>query len=72
MKKKIKDLQSKSSKNKISVRIDNPMPDLSKDSFVLAKKEKAEKLLSKYPVPESFLHKPKPRPKANTSLKRKA
>jgi hypothetical protein len=72
MKKKVKDPKSKNSKYKISVRIDNSIPDLSNDPFVMSKKEKAEKLLSKYPVPESFLHKPKPRPKTNTSSKPKA
>ena len=68
MKKKVKDVKSKNTKYKISVRIDNNMPDLSNDPFVLAKKEKAENLLSKYPVPESFLNKPKP----NTSRRPKA
>jgi hypothetical protein len=37
--------------------------DLSNDPVVLAKMEKAEKLLTKYPVPESFLNKPKAKKK---------
>jgi hypothetical protein len=34
--------------------IDDHMPDLSNDPFVLAKMEKAEKLIKKYGLPESF------------------
>ena len=59
-------------KYNVSITIDKDMPDLSNDPFVLAKKERAEKLLSKYPVPESFLRKPKTRPKTNKSIKPKA
>ena len=68
MKKNLKELRALNKKYNISVTIDKNMPDLSNDPFVLAKNEKAEKLLSKYPVPESFLNKPKP----NKSRKPKA
>jgi hypothetical protein len=37
-----------------SVPIDENMPDLSNDPFVLAKMEKAEKLIAEYGLPESF------------------
>jgi hypothetical protein len=45
---------------------------LSNDPVVLAKKEKAEKLLSKYPVPESFLNKPKAKNKKTKVKKTKS
>jgi hypothetical protein len=39
-------------------------PDLSNDPFVLAKMEKAEKLIAEYGLPEAFKEKPKkPKPK---------
>ena len=72
MKKNTKELKALIKKYNISVTIDKNMEDHSNDPFVMSKKEKAEKLLSKYPVPESFLHKPQPRPKTNTSSKPKA
>ena len=72
MKKNTKELKALIKKYNISVTIDKNMRDHSNDPFVMSKKEKAKKLLSKYPVPESFLHKPKPRPKTNTSSKPKA
>lgn len=80
MKKNLRELKALNKKYNVSITIDRDMPDLSNDPFVLAKKEKAEKLLSKYPVPESFLYKPKsgskanksPKPKTNTSPKPKA
>jgi hypothetical protein len=59
MKKNTKELKALIKKYNISVTIDKNMPDHSNDPFVLAKLEKAEKLLTKYPVPESFLNKPK-------------
>jgi hypothetical protein len=67
MRKNLKELKALNKKYNVSITIDKDMPDLSNDPFVLAKKERAEKLLSKYPVPKSFLHKPKPRPKTNRS-----
>jgi hypothetical protein len=37
--------------------VDGNMPDFSNDPFVLAKLEKAEKLIAKYGLPESFRNK---------------
>jgi hypothetical protein len=58
--------------------IDENMPDLSNDPYVLAKMEKAEKLIAEYGLPESFKTKakseksvkvqsPKPKAKRGTS-----
>jgi hypothetical protein len=41
------------------VPIDENFPDLSNDPFVLAKMEKAEKLIAEYGIPKSFEKKPK-------------
>jgi hypothetical protein len=66
MQKDLKELKALNKKYNISIKIDKNMPDLSNDPYVLAKKEKAEKLLTKYPVPESFLNKPNAKNKKGT------
>jgi hypothetical protein len=54
MTKNLKELKALNKKYKISVRIVKNMPDLSNDPVVLAKMEKAEKLIAQYGIPEEF------------------
>jgi len=60
--------KSNSKKSLKPVPIDDNIPDLSNDPFVLAKMAKAEKLIAKYGLPETF----KTKPKKVKSLKLKA
>jgi hypothetical protein len=53
MKKNLKELRALNKKYNISVTVDKNMEDHSNDPFVLAKLEKAEKLIAKYGLPES-------------------
>jgi hypothetical protein len=74
MKKNLKVLRALNKKYNISVTVDKNMEDHSNDPFVLAKLEKAEKLIAKYGLPESIIT-PKAqsrKPKTNTSRKPKA
>lgn len=49
------------------VPVDDNFPDLSNDPYVLAKMEKAEKLITEYGLPESFKTKSKKSVKAKGS-----
>jgi hypothetical protein len=66
MKKDLRELKALNKKYKISIKIDKNMPDYSNDPVVLAKNEKARKLIAEFGLPEDFKRKPKAK-----SLKRK-
>jgi hypothetical protein len=59
MEKKVRKLKDFKKKYNITVTIDENMEDFSKDPYVVAKNEKAAKLIAKYGLPESFNNKPK-------------
>jgi len=57
--KALKELKAFNKKYNISVTVDENMEDFSKDPFVVAKNEKAAKLIAKYGLPKSFQKKTK-------------
>jgi hypothetical protein len=53
MRKNLKELKALNKKYNVSITTDNNIPDLSNDSFILAKKERAEKFIAEHGLPES-------------------